>query len=90
MAAQAKERSEVMMKMSNEDHYNAHEKGRSKNIIPDWNRGTLDLAPGEYDYFLIQINWHDFMPDDLDSVFDMKVTDVSEYMTGTGADYRGA
>ena len=29
------------------------------------------------------------MPDDLDSVFDMKVTDVSEAMTGAGENYRG-
>ena len=89
MAAQAKARSEMKL-MSFDDHYHAREKGRSKNIIPDWNRGTLDLAPGEYDFILIQINSRDFMPDDLDSVFDMKVTDVSEDMTGTGANYRGA
>ena len=44
MAALAKARSEVMI-MSNEDHYHAREKGRSKNIIPDWNRGTFDLGP---------------------------------------------
>jgi hypothetical protein len=89
MAAQAKALREVMI-MSNEDQYDAREKGRSKNIIPDWNRGTLDLAPGEYDFILIQINSRDFMPDDWDSVFDMKVTDVSEAMTGAGENYRGA
>ena len=52
MAAQAKARREVMV-MSNEDHYDAREKGRSKNIIPDWNRGTFDLRHNHEEYIVI-------------------------------------